>query len=172
MDHDIGAFRRALGQFATGVAVVTARGPSGEAIGLTMNSFSSVSLEPPLILFSLDRKARSLAAMQAAEGYAVNVLGREQQALAERFARPRPDKWQAVEHVAGIAGAPLIAGAIAHFECAPFACYDGGDHLIFVGRVVRFETFVHDEPLVFFRGEYRGIAQHGPAAAWPLPIHY
>jgi flavin reductase (DIM6/NTAB) family NADH-FMN oxidoreductase RutF len=137
-----------------------------------MNSFSSVSLEPPLILFSLDRKARSLPAMQTAEGYAVNVLARGQQALAERFARPRPDKWQTVEHASGIADAPLIAGALARFECLPHACHDGGDHLIFVGRVVRFETFTDDEPLVFFGGEYRRIAQHGTVADWPLPIHY
>jgi flavin reductase (DIM6/NTAB) family NADH-FMN oxidoreductase RutF len=166
------AFRQALGQFATGVAVITAQAESGSAIGLTMSSFNSVSVDPPLILFSMDRKAFSLAAMIEAAGYAVNILGRNQERLSDQFAKSLSDKWTAVEHTLGHAAAPLIADALAHFECEPYAQYDGGDHLIFVGRVVRFNAYPTAEPLIFFRGAYRSLAGTERAAEWPLPMHY
>ncbi|MBN8942736.1 MAG: flavin reductase family protein [Rhizobiales bacterium] len=169
------AFRRALGQFATGVAIVTAHGGAGEAIGLTMSSFNSVSIDPPLILFSADRKALSLPAMLAAKGYAVNILSRGQEHLSNQFARAQADKWAAVSHQAGHAEAPLLKDALAHFECEPYAHYDGGDHVIFVGRVVRFSTLEASEtqPLLFFRGKYHGVDAEGERAPlWPLPIHY
>jgi flavin reductase (DIM6/NTAB) family NADH-FMN oxidoreductase RutF len=166
------AFRRALGQFATGVAVITAQATDGSAIGLTMSSFNSVSVDPPLILFSIDRKAFSLAAMTKAKGYAVNILGRDQEHLSDRFARSLADKWEAVEHTLGLTAAPLIAGAIAHFECQPHAQYDGGDHVIFVGRVVRFSAHPAKEPLIFFRGAYRSLARNERSPEWPLPMHY
>jgi len=153
------AFRRALGQFASGVAVITARGPDEQPIGLTMSSFNSVSLEPPLILFSIDRKAYSLPAMLEAPGYAVNVLSRTQQHLSSKFARAQSDKWSDVDHVPGHANAPLISDALAHFECVPYANYDGGDHVIFVGRVVRYAVNAADEPLIFFRGAYRSLTE-------------
>jgi flavin reductase (DIM6/NTAB) family NADH-FMN oxidoreductase RutF len=138
LDVDPRAFRQALGQFATGVAVITAQAADGSAIGLTMSSFNSVSVDPPLVLFSIDRKAFSLTAMTEAEGYAVNILGRDQQHLSNKFARSLADKWTAVEHTLGHTAAPLIAGALAHFECTPYARYDGGDHVIFVGEVGAF----------------------------------
>ncbi|MDR3467840.1 MAG: flavin reductase family protein [Xanthobacteraceae bacterium] len=173
MPLDRRSFRRALSQFATGVAVVTARGAAGEAVGMTMSSFNSVSLDPPLVLFSVDRRALSLPAMVAAEGYAVNILSRRQEALSNQFAGARGDKWRDVAHAPGHAEAPLIAGALAHFECAPYAQHDGGDHVIFIGRVVRFSARDDDEPLVFFRGKYRTLGHDGqPAPDWPLPIHY
>jgi len=166
------AFRRALGQFATGVAVITAQSDKGKPVGLTMSSFNSVSVDPPLILFSIDRAAFSFAAMTEAAGYAVNILGRDQEHLSNQFARSLSDKWSAVEHTLGHAAAPLIAGALAHFECEPFAQYDGGDHLIFVGRVVRFSSYSNADPLVFFRGTYRNLADTQHAPEWPLPMHY
>lgn len=173
-DFDQRAFRGALGAFATGVAVITAQGPGGEAIGLTMSSFNSVSLDPPLVLFSVDRRAHSLAAMQAAEGYAVNILAQDQEHLSNRFAKALSDKWAEVAHTLGHAEAPLIEGALAHFECVPYAEYDGGDHVIFVGRVVQFGAGEAGlEPLVFFRGQYRALSsldRHEPE--WPLPMHY
>ncbi|MFE1600448.1 flavin reductase family protein [Methylobacterium sp. ID0610] len=173
MTFDQRAFRTALSHFVTGVAVITARGPDGEAIGLTMSSFNSVSLDPPLILFSVDRRARSLPAMQAADGFAVNILSRSQEALSNQFARSLGDKWNAVEHTAGHAEAPLLKGAIAHFECAPYAQHDGGDHVIFLGRVVRFTADGQEQPLVFFRGRYHGVSSGDERAPeWPLPIHY
>jgi flavin reductase (DIM6/NTAB) family NADH-FMN oxidoreductase RutF len=167
------AFRTALSQFATGVAVITARGPSDQAIGMTMSSFNSVSLDPPLVLFSVDRRALSLPAMLEAKGYAVNILGREQEQLSNQFARSLGDKWSDVEHTLGHAEAPLLHGAIAHFECEPYAHHDGGDHVIFIGRVVRFGINPDGEPLVFFRGKYHGVSSGDERVPeWPLPIHY
>lgn len=162
------AFRAALSQFATGVAVVTACGP-GRPIGLTMSSFNAVSLDPPLILFSVDRTARSLPAMLEAKGYAVNIFGRSQQALSGQFARPAADKWADVAHSLGHADAPLLHGAIAHFECEPYARHDGGDHVILIGRVVRFMTSDADEPLIFCRGKYHSL--HDPAERVPHGPH-
>lgn len=161
MTFDAKAFRLALSHFATGVAVTTARGLNDEAVGLTMSSFNSVSLDPPLVLFSVDRRANSLPAMLAAKGYAVNVLSRDQEGLAEVFARSLTDKWADVPHSLGHAEAPLLHGALAQFECEPYAHHDGGDHVIFIGRVVRFRAAAAGDPLVFFRGAYRGL---GPAA--------
>jgi flavin reductase (DIM6/NTAB) family NADH-FMN oxidoreductase RutF len=171
-DLDPRAFRQALGQFATGVAVITAEAADGSAIGMTMSSFNSVSVDPPLILFSIDRKSFSLTAMTEAKGYAVNILGRDQEHLSNKFAKSLGDKWAAVEHTLGHEAAPLIAGALAHFECAPYAHYDGGDHVIFVGRVVRFMAYPDNEPLIFYRGAYRSLAGTERSPEWPLPMHY
>ncbi len=116
MSVDAREFRRALGQFATGVAVITAQNPRGEAIGMTMSSFNSVSLDPPLVLFSVDRKAYSLPEMLEANGYAVNILSRGQEHLSNQFARALSDKWAAVEHTLGHGEAPLIRNAPARRE--------------------------------------------------------
>ena len=173
MSFDQRGFRHALSQFATGVAVITARGPNDEAIGLTMSSFNSVSLDPPLILFSVERKAMSLGAMLVAKGFAVNILSRSQEALSNQFAKSLSDKWSNVEHTAGHAEAPLLAGAIAHFECEPYAHHDGGDHVIFLGKVLRFASNPSEQPLVFFRGKYHGLDSYDEKAPeWPLPMHY
>jgi flavin reductase (DIM6/NTAB) family NADH-FMN oxidoreductase RutF len=137
-----------------------------------MSSFNSVSIDPPLILFSIDRKALSLAAMTEAKGYAVNILGNDQEHLSNQFARALGDKWSAVEHTIGHESSRLIAGALAHFECVPYAQYDGGDHVIFVGRVVRFSAHPGKDPLIFFRGAYRGLAGTESSPEWPLPMHY
>jgi len=170
---DSRAFRHALGQFATGVAIITAMGSDEKPIGMTMSSFNSVSLDPPLILFSVERKSYSLQAMQEAEGYAVNILSRAQEQLSNKFARALADKFADVEHEPGFAQAPLLHDALAHFECAPYANYDGGDHVIFVGRVVRFSARMDLDPLVFFRGKYADLTTESrPAPQWPLPIHY
>src|SRR5687768_5449558 len=112
------AFRQALGQFAAGVAIITARADA-KLIGLTVNSFNSVSLDPPLILFSVARTARSLSGLTAAPAFAVNILSREQESLSNLFARSHVDKWSVATHAVGHYGAPLLCGALAHFECAP-----------------------------------------------------
>ncbi len=153
-DFDPMAFRRALGEYVTGVTVITAEGGNGERIGMTMNSFNSVSLDPPLVLFSVARQALSLPALESAKGFAVNVLSQGQQDISGRFAKSQTDKWADVAWTPGYMNAPLLAGAQAHFECAPYATYDGGDHVIFVVRVVRFTTQPKNEPLAFFRGRY------------------
>lgn len=168
------AFRHSLGEFATGVAVITAQRQGDDLIGMTMSSFNSVSLDPPLVLFSVDRKAHSLPAMLEAKGFAVNILAREQEDVSNRFARALSDKWANVKRTVGHAEAPLITGALAHFECEPYANYDGGDHVIFVVRVVRHAVRAgNPAPLIFFRGRYRDIVDETEREpSWPLPIHY
>jgi flavin reductase (DIM6/NTAB) family NADH-FMN oxidoreductase RutF len=163
-----------LGEFATGVAVITAQGSGEELIGMTMSSFNSVSIEPPLVLFSVDRRANSLAAMLTAKGFAVNVLGREQEDISNRFARALSDKWSAVKRGVGHTQAPLITGALAHFECEPYANYEGGDHVIFVVRVVGHAVRAgNPAPLIFFRGRYCDLVDESEREpSWPLPIHY
>jgi flavin reductase (DIM6/NTAB) family NADH-FMN oxidoreductase RutF len=156
---DTRQLRRALGCFATGVAVVTAQGQDGVPVGMTMSSFNSVSLDPPLVLFSVNRRALSLPAILNADGYGINVLGKDQQDVSTRFAQPSADKWSGIEHRPGFADAPLLAGAIAQFECAPHAQHDGGDHVIVLARVLRFNAMA-EAPLIFFGGCYHGLASN------------
>lgn len=145
--------RRALGSFATGVTIVTARRNDGAPVGLTVNSFSSVSLEPPLILWSLSVYAPSLPAMQEATHFAVNILAEDQTDLSNRFAKPSSDKFAGVKITEGIEGLPLIDGAVAYFQCRNESRYYGGDHVIFLGLV---EDYAHggQTPLVFCQGRY------------------
>ena len=145
--------RNALGTFATGVAIITACDAAGSLYGLTGNSFSSVSLDPPLVLWSLACAAPSLPAFRAATHFGVNVLGREHRELAVRFARPQPDKFAGVPYVLGEYGVPLLEGAAAHFECRIVDRYYGGDHEIFLGRIERF-TYEHKPTLLFCHGAY------------------
>lgn len=128
-------FRDALAQFATGVAVICALGSDGRFVGFTANSFNSVSLDPPLIVWSLNRRARSLAAFESAERYVINVLAHDQVELARRFSRPHADRFVDVAYRLGIAGAPLIAGCVASFECRHHARHRAGDHVLFIGAV-------------------------------------
>jgi flavin reductase (DIM6/NTAB) family NADH-FMN oxidoreductase RutF len=152
-------FRKALGQFATGVTVVTTRSGDGRPVGLTVNSFSSVSLNPPLVLWSLAREASSIAEFTAASHFAINVLAARQHHLSRQFATPLPDKFAGVEFSAGTAGVPLLQGAIAHFVCRNVRQYDGGDHLIFIGEVEEYK-WSEAEPLVFHSGRYRVPTAH------------
>ena len=159
---DSASFRRALGHYATGVAVITGLGDNEERFGLTVSSFNSVSLDPPLVLFSVHRSARSLPWLQAAEGYAINILCRHQDHLSNRFAKHGTDKWVSVDHACGHAQAPLLPGTLALFECAHYAQYDGGDHVICVGRVLSFSWNEEERPLIFFRGAYRDLHLEAP----------
>lgn len=147
-------FRDALGMFATGVTIVTARNAAGEFIGLTANSFNSVSLEPPLVLWSLSRAAASMPAFAHGSHYAVNVLAAGQRALAERFAARGIDRFAGVEHHPGISGAPLLAGVVATFECFNRSRYDEGDHVIFVGEVERCQHQEGLSPLLYHGGRF------------------
>lgn len=147
-------FRAALGMFATGVTIVTARGPDGAPVGLTANSFNSVSLTPPLVLWSLSRRAGSMAAFSAGSHYAINILAADQHALAERFASKTVDRFAGVAWHEGTAGAPLIDGAVAVFECFNRSRYDEGDHVIFVGEVERCTHRHGAQPLIFHGGRY------------------
>ncbi|MGY8992743.1 MAG: flavin reductase family protein [Rhodospirillales bacterium] len=158
-DLDTTAYRTALGLFATGVVVVTATTNVGTPVGMTMNSFNSVSLDPPLVLFSIDQSALSLDAFRSAQGYAINVLGGDQEELCLRFAKPQADKWKNIVTRPGEGGAPLIEDAIAYFECVPWATYDGGDHVIFVCRVIRFNQGRDDGALVCFNGRFQALSR-------------
>ncbi len=158
---DPAEFRDALGCFATGITIVTALGPRGEPVGITASSFSSVSLDPPLILFSLNRRAYSLRAFLSTQSFAVNVLREDQGALSERFARAREDKWSGLDYETWDTGCPILADTLASFECKIRHTYHGGDHIIFVGEVLRLRHDPEDRPLLFYRGKYHGV---GPSS--------
>jgi flavin reductase (DIM6/NTAB) family NADH-FMN oxidoreductase RutF len=154
--HDL---RKALGRFSTGVTVVTTRASDGRRVGMTANSFSSVSLDPPLVLWSLARHAPSAADFTGASHFAINVLAAHQHRLSHRFATPQPDKFAEVDCCEGAAGVPLLNGVIARFVCRNVKQYDGGDHLIFIGEVEHYERF-DGEPLVFHSGCYQVTTRH------------
>lgn len=144
--------------FATGVTVVTARDARGKFVGLTANSFNSVSLTPPLVLWSLARTAGSMAAFRAGSHYAVNILSADQQALAVQFSSPGRDRFANVAFSLGAGGAPLLEGAAARFECFNRSRYDEGDHVIFVGEVERCTHRPGASPLLFHGGQF--YAEH------------
>jgi 4-hydroxyphenylacetate 3-hydroxylase, reductase component len=145
-------FRRALGHFTTGVTIVTAA-TNGECAGLTANSFTSVSLDPPLILWAVKRSSTSWPVFAASKSFAVNVLAADQAHLATQFARSATDKFKDVEWMLGQSGAPLLANVTSHFECIRRVEYEGGDHLIVVGEVTRFARYDR-RPLVFLQGRF------------------
>ncbi len=146
-------FRAALGQFATGVTVVTTRAENGERIGLTANSFNSASLDPPMVLWSLKNNSQNFDCFVRASHFAVNVLAADQVDVSRRFSRQVEDRFAGLECSEGIAGLPLIAGCAATFQCRNVHRYSGGDHAIFVGEVLDFK--VNDRTaLVFHRGDY------------------
>jgi flavin reductase (DIM6/NTAB) family NADH-FMN oxidoreductase RutF len=147
-------FRSALGMFATGVTIVTARTAQGALVGLTANSFNSVSLEPPLVLWSLARAAASMPAFSTGSHYAINILGADQHDLARRFAAKGLDRFADVEFVEGAGGAPLLSGAAATFECFNRSRYEEGDHVIFVGEVERCTYRPGASPLLYHGGKF------------------
>jgi flavin reductase (DIM6/NTAB) family NADH-FMN oxidoreductase RutF len=152
-------FRRALGQFSTGVTVITTRAMDGRRVGMTANSFSSVSLDPPLVLWSLARQAPSLGDFTGASHFAINVLAANQHHLSRQFSTPQADKFGGVDCCEGTSGVPLLNGVIARFVCRNVRQYDGGDHLIFIGEVERYDRF-DGEPLVFHSGYYQVTTRH------------
>lgn len=147
-------FRTALGRFATGVTIVTARSPDGTRVGLTANSFNSVSLEPPLVLWSLSRQSSAMPVFLTASHYAIHVLSAQQKDLAIRFASKGIDRWAGLPDVEGVTGAPLIEGAIATFECFNRSRYEEGDHLIFVGEVLQCQHRSELRPLLYHGGRF------------------
>lgn len=147
-------FRKAMGSFPAGVTVVTAC-HDGRLVGTTVSAFSSVSMDPPLVMVCLKRDSRTLAALNLAGTFCVNILAREQGDLAYRFAKSGADDRFALTAVeAGICGAPLLAGCVTSVECALHAAHDGGDHEILVGRVLRVATDETKTPLVYVRGGF------------------
>jgi 3-hydroxy-9,10-secoandrosta-1,3,5(10)-triene-9,17-dione monooxygenase reductase component len=158
---DLGEFRRALSCFATGVAVVTTLDQDGRRVGITVSSFNSVSLDPPLVLWSIADDAYSYDAFINAEHFAVNILTTKQQHLVERFATKGMDKFEGLKCREGLHGAPVLPGCAASFECRTEHRYPGGDHKIIVGRVLHLEGRETD-PLILHRGRFLGNGQGGP----------
>ena len=153
------ALRAALGRFATGVTIITCLDGRGEAVGLTANSFASLSLDPPLVLWSLRKASASRPAFEAARHFAINVLAETQVDLSRRFASAAvPDKFAEGAWAPGLGGVPVLAGCAAVFECQAEACHDIGDHLLFIGRVHRLAD-VAVPPLLFQGGHYRLVGE-------------
>ena len=150
---DTKTFRAALSSFATGVTVVTTQDKAGQAVGMTASSFNSLSLNPPLILWSVTKTTGSAQAFVECAHFCINVLGADQAALSDHFARSGTDKFTTVPTENGLGNCQKINGAAAHFECRMWAIYEGGDHWIVVGQVERFTTTNRDG-LVFARGRY------------------
>jgi flavin reductase (DIM6/NTAB) family NADH-FMN oxidoreductase RutF len=162
--YDTRELRNALGRMPTGVTVITAQAPSGKREGLTANSFSALSLDPPLVIWSLSRKAKSLDNIVAAGHFAINVLRAGQADLSHRFATPMEDKFEGVAVHSGLGGSPVLDGALASFECRIEATMDGGDHVLFVGRVLQL-SYGQGDPLIFNAGAYCTAVSIGRGSA-------
>ena len=155
---DTKPLRQALGRFTTGVTIITCLDAQGRAVGLTANSFTSLSLDPALVLWSLRRSSPTLAAFSAATHFAVNVLGEAQVEVSRHFASNAVDRFAQGQWSAGLAGLPVLAGSAAVFECASVSQQDAGDHVLFIGRVLDFvEAPV--APLLFQAGHYRMLGE-------------
>ena len=154
---DTRKLREVLGRFPTGVTVVATRDTGGAPIGVTVNSFTSVSLDPPLVLFCLGRKARCFAEFAGARAFSVNILGDDQRELSTRFASS-PVDWAGVDTQMWETRAPILSHAAAAIDCRVEARHDGGDHQIIIGRVVAMATLSEKAPLVYYRGAYVELA--------------
>jgi flavin reductase (DIM6/NTAB) family NADH-FMN oxidoreductase RutF len=166
--------RDAFGLFPTGVAIITAKAANGERLGLTVSSFNSVSIEPPLIQFGIARNAKSLPAWEAISDFAVNILAENQSDLSTRFAKALTDKWDGVQAVAATTiDVDLIRGSLAAIECKVWARYDGGDHIVLIGEVVHFSKTRSERPrpLIFSSGRYQKL-DAGTAIETPYDLSH
>ena len=155
--HDPRTLRDALGCFATGVTVVTCLNAHGEPAGITVNSFTSVSLEPPLLLVCIHKQAATAEALIGADSFAINVLQNQQQPASITFSTRGEDRFGCTPWSTGEAGAPILGDSLCVFECERFAVYEGGDHHILVGKVIKASFDAGLDPLLFFRGRYRRL---------------
>jgi flavin reductase (DIM6/NTAB) family NADH-FMN oxidoreductase RutF len=157
MAIDKNELRRVMGHFATGVTIITTVSKSGQLFGLTANSVTSVSLEPPLLLISVDKKADSYPCFEQSKVFTVNILSDSQEALSRKFAVSGGNKFEGVAYHMGANGVPIILGAVSYIECRVYATYDGGDHTLHLGEIQQAETHA-GKPLLFYRGGYRGLS--------------
>jgi flavin reductase (DIM6/NTAB) family NADH-FMN oxidoreductase RutF len=162
MTDDARKFRNALGCFATGVAVITTQAEGRAPIGITVNSFSSVSLDPPLILWSLDKKSDTLPIFSAIDVFTVNILREDHREISARLSKQGDHSLEGLTMRVGTNGLPAIEEALAHFECEVYARHDAGDHIILLGRVTHFEYSEDGRPLLYHRGGYQGLASGSP----------
>jgi len=153
------SFRRALGNFATGVTIITTRGADNTYVGVTASSFNSLSMDPPLILWSSIKETPSCKIFESATHFAVNILASDQMDMSNHFARQQEDKFDGVEWEEGIGGAPIFPNCAGRFQCEAYDKLDGGDHWIFVGRVLAFDDFGRS-PLCFHQGSYSMVFSH------------
>ena len=156
MAIDRNELRRVMGHFATGVTIITTVSKSGQLFGLTANAFTSVSLDPPLLLISVDKKAESYPCFEESKVFTVNILSDSQEALSRKFAVSGGNKFEGVAYHMGANGVPIILGTVGYIECRVYATYDGGDHSIYLGEILEAEAS-EGKPLMFFRGGYRTI---------------
>jgi flavin reductase (DIM6/NTAB) family NADH-FMN oxidoreductase RutF len=156
MPIDKNQLRQVMGHFATGVTIITTFNKDGQMHGLTANAFTSVSLEPPLLLISVDKKAESYPAFEESKVFTVNILADEQEALSRKFAVSGGNKFEGVAYRRGANGAAILDGTLAHIECTLYAAYEGGDHSLYLGEIQEAEVR-EGKPLVFYRGGYRAI---------------
>ncbi len=154
---DARKFRDALGNYATGITIISTVGSGGALIGITANSFNWASRNPPLVLFSLARQATSLTAFRSHGHFAVNVLREGQEKLSHHFAVPSDDKWAGIDYEICGSGCPILSNALTRFECRLRNSYDGGDHVIFVGEVQQICSVPDARPLIFHRGTYTSM---------------
>jgi 4-hydroxyphenylacetate 3-hydroxylase, reductase component len=155
---DARAFRQCLGEYATGVTVITAL-VGDQRVGVTANSFTSLSLDPPLVLWSISRQSRSFAAFEVADHFVINVLAADQIAVSQRFSSLATDKFDGIPWVTGRIGSPVLEGVVAALECRRHAAYEGGDHLILVGHVEHFTRY-DGKALLFVQGRYGIVEDH------------
>ena len=153
---DSEAFRTACGKFATGITIVTVIGADGLPQGMTANSFTSVSLEPPMVLVCIDRKATILPKMEVAKTFGINVLAENQRDLSAQFSRRGTDRFETVPWFAGETGVPLLDGVLAHYECEVINIVEGGDHLIFIAEVRHLRCFA-GRPLLYYASCYETL---------------
>ncbi|MGH7768764.1 MAG: flavin reductase family protein [Candidatus Binatia bacterium] len=156
MTIDLKELRRIMGHFATGVTVVTTKDGTETPFGLTANAFASLSLQPPLVLVCVDKGAHCYSCFEGSKIFAVNVLGEGQEEISRRFATKGPEKFNGIPWRKGESGVALLDGAITHIECKVVSAYDGGDHTIYVGEVLRAAT-TGTRPLIFFQGKYHRL---------------
>ncbi len=149
-------FRRACARYATGIAIATVQGPDGTPQGLTVNSFTSVSLEPPLVLVCIAKTATAYSAFQVAKGFAVNILREEQIDLSQHFALSKPERFDGLAWREGLHGAPILDGVLSVLECAMHASFEAGDHTVFIGLVEHAESH-EGSPLLYFASAYRKL---------------
>ncbi len=157
MPIDKTELRRVMGHFPTGVTVVTTVSRAGKLYGLTANSFTSVSLVPPLVLVCVDKRAESYQCFEESKCYTVNFLADDQEDISRRFATTGMDKFEGVGYRMGANQAPILNGVLAYLECKVVGAYEGGDHTIYVGEIEQAETR-EAKPLLFYRGGYRSLA--------------
>jgi flavin reductase (DIM6/NTAB) family NADH-FMN oxidoreductase RutF len=158
MPIDKNELRRIMGHFATGVTVITTISSEGAPYGLTANAFMSVSLEPPLLLISVDRKAESYPFFEQSKVFTINILRDDQEGLSRRFAVSGGNKFEGVAYHRGANNVPILEDTLAHIECRLNVAYDGGDHTLYLGEILEAETR-EGKPLLFYRGGYRAFAE-------------